>query len=266
MLQSLRNHYAIILGFILMAIVIGCSDSSVDSYLPDSEALAYFPIQPGTSHDYVLTDNINDNQALQRLSIGDPVYLGGHWSFPWQSFDPVTGQLIEQGYIYADGDAIYYFTPNSAAEKIIEAPFIAGRTWDRIDGLTDEQARDYDYSFLDTLIVGSYDKYGLETGDDGGDSGTKDYDDGNADENNPSYSTPLPVDNINTLKIRSTASSVELANGSTYNNCLLIESHSGSLTNRYWYAPSVGLVKYELNVWENYPGGELVGQLADYMF
>ena len=261
MMRCLRNHYAIILGFTLMAIVIGCSDSSVDSYLPDSEALAYFPIQPGTGHNYTLTDNVNDLHSAQILSFGDPVYLGGHWSFPWVSFDPIFGQVVEQGYVYADGDAIYYFTPNSAPEKIIEAPFIAGRAWDRVAGLTDEQAREYNYSFLDTLIVGASDKYDLETGD-GGDNGTKDYDDGNTDGGDLSLSTPLPVDNINTLKIRSISSDVELP-GATFDNCLLIESKSGSLTNRYWYAPSVGLVKYELNIWEDYPNGELVGQLDE---
>jgi|GEM_PF-6093869 hypothetical protein len=263
MRQCLAKHYAIFLGLTLLAVLFSCSDSGVDYYVPDSAALAYFPIQPGTTHNYVLTDNINDNQSLQRLAIGNPVTLGGHRSYPWQSLDPVTGQTIELGYIYPEGDAIYYFTPQSTAEKIIEAPFLAGRSWDRIDGLTDEQALAYDFSYLDTLIIGSYDKY-TDQDDQGGNNGTKDY--GDEGQGGFVMSTPLPLDNLNTLKIRSTTSTVALPNGDTYQNCLLIESHSGSLTNRYWYAPSVGLVMYALNIWENYPEGELVGQLADYMF
>lgn len=265
MRQSLAKHYAITLGIILLAVMFSCSDSGVDNYMPDSPALAYFPIQPGTTHNYVLTDNVNDNQVLQRLTISEPVNLGGHRSYPWQSLDPVTGQLVELGYVYPEDDAIYFFTPQSQPEKIIEAPFLAGRSWDRVDGLTDEEVLTYDYSYLDSLIIGSYDKYADDDDQDGYD-GTKDFEDDGDDQGGFVLSTPLPLDNLNTLKIRSTSSDVELPNGNTYANCIMIESYSGSLVNRYWYAPSVGLVKYALNIWENYPEGELVGHLADYMF
>ena len=247
------------LGMLALAGFYGCSDDSpTDSELSASvnalSAVAeYFPVLEGASTDFTITDYADSSIGHQRISIGRSVRVNGRQAYQWLFTNLDNPSLVDTGYLYGENDALYYFElGDDQAEKLLEAPFIQGRSWERYDVeiTAEDDEQTYTYA-LDTNLTGY-------NGKDQADDPQDDYTEYN--ESGPALTTP--VTGSNELKIREVDELLEISSGVEFENCLRVENKDGGYVNRYWYAAGVGLVRYALRISEDFPEGEIVGEVT----
>jgi len=247
------------LGLLALAGFYGCSDDSpTDAELSASvnalNAVAqYFPVQEGIYTDFTITDNSDASVSHQRIAIGKSVRVNGRQAYQWLFTNLDNPLQVDTGYLFGENNALYYFeTGDEQAEKMLEAPFIQGRTWERyvVDITTSDNDNSYSYA-LDSNLTGY-------SGKDYDDEAQNDY--VNYDELGPAETTP--ISGSNELKIRAVDEALETEDGMDFSNCLRVENKDGGYVNRYWYAAGVGLVRYALRVSEVFPDGEIVGEVT----
>ncbi len=204
---------------VIALITPGCSDKTLTSTAvdtnPDSGALAYLPLTDGWRVSYVF---LEPESGQLDIEVADPVMVVGNPGFTVRKTDP-NGPYSEVCYRYAKGDAI--FESNSLHDpgvRILEAPFVIGNSWDRNDTSTTS-------SVITDL--------GGDSGDGTGGGVTfKTKSDG-------SYSTMSIV----------SIEDVRALNDITYGHCIKVAWQTGPSTcDYYWYAPGIGLVKFEHDV------------------
>jgi hypothetical protein len=235
------------------AAFIGCADQTT-SYTSKSELTAtvakYFPLNQGACVEYVITNNWNHTTSRQRFTVGTPISINGRDNFPWMSQNVLYPQIRDTGYFYIADSSLYYFDSRSAsAERVLEAPFTVGNSWQRSTPVVGTNGQN---NLLDILtgnggIKNDNGGGGVQGGNDSGFGGAgKCFPTTGAD-----YFIVAAVENI------------KFADGNEYKNCIRIENRSGDYANYYWYAPGAGLVRYAINsTVQTYPGGEIVGEIA----
>ncbi|UCD18192.1 MAG: hypothetical protein JSV44_04575, partial [Candidatus Zixiibacteriota bacterium] len=251
-----QKNVMVILGLLAGLIIYGCSqDSPTTAEISGSTgALAavaqYFPVQEGLSADFTITDNRNQTLGHQRLSIGRSVRVNGRQAYCWIFEDLDNPGLADTGYLFGQDGALFYFEQGDIEpERILEAPFILGREWERFPATTSQSYDQDDYdNLLDSNLTGYNGKDFIENGEDDPQEGygTSEDDDLENNEVAPLPSTPAP--GSNTLKIRALNETIELEGGGILSNCLRVENKNGGIINRYWYSGGIGLVRYALSI------------------
>ncbi len=204
-----------------IAAMLGCSDrtytSTSTAVSQDASPTAYIPTEEGWRVSYVLFDAETQNFDLE---VTDPVIVAGNPGFTIRRTDRTTDRTITF-YRYIKDNAV--FESESLSDpgvRILESPFVIGNSWNRYDTST-------------TAVV-------IDPGD------GEEYDDGD-DGQGGSFKTK-PDGAYSTMSIIA-VESVEALNGITYGGCLKVAWQTGeSIINYYWYAPGIGLVKFEQNV------------------
>jgi len=213
----------VVIAAILVAAIPGCSDKTFTSMTamisPDAQPTAYIPLEEGWRVTYVVLEPESGHFDIE---VTDPVTVAGHPGFTIRKTDRATGQIVTF-YRYIKDNAI--FESQSLSQpgvRILESPFVVGNNWNRYDTVT-------------TSVV-------IDNGidDDGpGDTGKED-DEGSL--------KTIPDDVYSTMSIVA-FENVQALNGIEYGNCLKVAWQTDeSIVNYYWYAPGIGLVKYEQNV------------------
>lgn len=221
---------------VIALITPGCSDKTITSTVvatnPDSGALAYLPLNDGWRVSYVLLEPESGQLAIE---VADPVMVAGNPGFTIRQFDP-NGPYIESFYRYAKGEAMFETRSlNDPGARILEAPFVIGNSWDRNDTSTT------------TSVIT---ELGGDIGSDGeGDVTYKAKSDG-------SYTTMSIVSIEDILAL----------NDIVYGHCIKVAWQTGPSTcNYYWYAPGIGLVKFEQDVdLFNLSAEHTIGVMTDY--
>lgn len=214
----------------------GCSDKTVTTTEvltnPDSGALTYLPLTDGWRVSYVY---LEPQSGQLNIEVADPVVIAGNPGFTVRQYDP-NGPYIEVFYRYAKGNAIFESESlQDPGVRILEAPFVVGNSWDRNDTSTTS-------SVITDL--------GADTGGTGGGGVTIKGTTGG------SYTTMSIVSIEDVLAL----------NDITYGNCIKVAWQTGpSIYNYYWYAPGIGLVKFEQDVdLFNLDAEHTVGLMTDY--
>lgn len=210
-------------AFVILSIwLIGCSDnsfvSSSSSISENAPATIYVPLEQGWRINYTTVEPSSEYYSVE---ITDPVSIDGNPGYTIRQVNNITNE-ISYSYMYSDGDAIYEsYSTNQPGEKILEAPFVIGHSWDRFGEST--------YSDIDDPNSNGYD-------DNGNDYPPVD---------SGSYLKTLPGSEYTVMSIVN-KETVETLDGTSYSNCLKIEWQTGINTYSYfWYAAGIGLVKYQ---------------------
>lgn len=205
---------------VVVALMQGCSDKTFTTTsvaIPENaSATVYIPLDQGWRINYVL---LEPETEYFEVEITDPVYVAGYPGFTVRRTNRQTGE-IQTWYLYEKGTAIFESSSlQDPGARILESPFVIGNTWDRYDTSTT----------ISTSLSGN--------GEDSNDSGI--VPDGHKTKPDGAYST-MSIVNIE---------SVTAMNGMSYGNCLKVAWQTGESTYSYfWYAPGVGLVKFEQNI------------------
>ncbi len=212
----------------------GCSDKTMTTTEvatnPDSGAQTYLPLMDGWRVSYVY---VQPQSGQLNIEVADPVMIAGNPGFTVRQYDP-NGPYIEAFYRYAKGEAIFESASlQDPGVRILEAPFVIGNSWDRNDTSTTS-------SVITDL--------GGDTGDGGGVT-YKTKTDG-------TYSTMSIVSIEDVLAL----------NDIVYGHCIKVAWQTGPSTyNYYWYAPGIGLIKFEQDVdLFNLDAEHTVGVMTDY--
>jgi hypothetical protein len=242
-----------VLTFLVAAAVVallwpGCSDSPTDNSAIGETTLdvsTYFPLNPGSSLQYMETSNVFDRTSYYWCYVGEGVNIGGCIVYPWIRQNANYPSAVDTGYLFAEGDGIYCFESSDATpEKLLESPLEIGNSWLRYDlsqNLID----------IDDIIAITTDGNNIKPAD-----GTHD-----TLPNGGIVTKSYPTIGSNYLEI-SAIEHILLDNGSELDDCLKVENEVSGASNYYWYAPGVGLVRYVIGVdTVNYPEGELVGEI-----
>jgi len=249
-----RFHHSLAFSLILTAItalLIGCSEDSTlysGGGSAEDDVSFYFPLQTGKAVDFVIKDQANQNQLRERFLIGNPVTLIGQQGYRWLSYDLSYPTYVDTGFMQIRNNALYYYdTPFSLPEKLLEAPVEVGRYWLRFDPTE--------------LSLGDTNNYIDDLGDGQKDEDTTTFPGGN-NHSGGIVGKNYPTFGSNYFMITA-IEDIQLEDGNIYRNCVCVENRSGSMVNRYWYAPGAGLVKYSIDATSvTYPGGQIVGEIA----
>jgi len=221
--------------FVFALILPGCSDKTVTTteviVNPGDGAVAYLPLVDGWRVSYVY---VSPQSGQLDIEVTDPVTVAGYPGFAIRMTDP-NGPYDVTIYRYAKGDAIFEsISTNDPGVRILEAPFVIGNSWDRNDTST-----------VTTVIT----DLGTGTGD--GDGGAT--------------NTPGASNSYSTMSIVS-IEDVRAMNDITYGHCIKVLWQTGPSTcNYYWYAPGIGLVKFEEDVdLFNLDAEHTIGVMTDY--
>lgn len=235
----------------LTALYAGCSENDTlysGRGSTDADISRYFPLQAGKAVDFLVKDQSNQNHLRERFLIGSPVILIGQQGYRWLSYDLRYPTYIDTGYMQIRNNALYYYdTPASLPEKLLEAPVEVGKSWLRFDPTE--------------LSLGDTNNYIDDLGDGQKDEDSTTFPGGN------NYSGTFAGKNYPTFGsnyfIIAAIEDIQLDDGNIYRNCVCVENRSGSMVNRYWYAPGAGLVKYSIDATSTtYPGGQIIGEIA----
>ena len=239
----------------LVAIIQGCSNDSVvitNSSGTPASVDKYFPLSPGSSVDYTITNYLIHDTTHLNCTVGSAVTHNGAISLPWLTQYEEYPSVKDTGYFHVDGNAVYYLENGAySPEKILETPLEVGRSWQRFT----PTENDKDTGNLINILTNHDEK---------GDSGAVGID---QDDNNDDIKSITPGKNYPTTGanyfIITAVEDVTLADGNMYRDCIRVENRSGDFINYYWYAPEAGLVKFANNIKPGeYPDGQVNGEIA----
>jgi len=260
----MRKFYlfmAVLFAGALFALVwIGCSDSStsLSSSTSTEPGLAeYFPLKPGSSVHYIEINNNIDDTTYFLCTVGSSVAIGNYQGYYWIKINQDYPGQIDTGYVFYNSNAVYFVEdPNDIPEKLLESPFMVGRSWTRYDA---SQVL-LDNNIIDSIIGNNDSKYDDDNGALGAYNGGGETDPFN---DNDWYGTAKSFPSIGANYFQLSAKEdIVLDLGTEIDDCIKIENRNGSATNYYWYAPDAGLVRYVIGVNpDTNPDGELVGEI-----
>jgi len=202
----------------------GCSDqtfvSSTTVVPGDADPDIYIPLEQGFRISYVL---LEPETEYFDVEITDPATVAGNPGFTVRNTDRNGGQT-ETYYLYMKDNAIFKSGSTTyPGEKILESPFVAGKTWNRFDTTASGTG----------ITSDTEDDWLNDVGDD-----QDDGDPGNTLKNRPD-------ENYGQMTITG-FETVEAVNGNKYGNCLKVAWQVDESTyNYFWYAPGIGLIKFE---------------------
>ena len=247
----MRKWFAVALLTMTVATIclIGCSDDS--SYVSNTSsglsgsATDYFPMDLGYTTTYEVTRNDGLVEQVTFI-IGDPVTFNGTPVVEWRVYN---NGSVTTSYLEATDEAIYYWdTDRSTRETILRLPLTLGSSWSRF-ATTTEGTKDGG-GFGTDIITDPWNKYDLDT--------TTSTNDGSLGKNFPTLgSEVMTVEGIENLTVGSNTGFTNAVNVTT--------TSSMGRTNHYWFAESVGLVKYVIGATDaTYPEGEKTGEIVQY--
>ncbi len=247
----MRKWFAVALLTMTMATVflIGCTDES-GTNLSTSSALTgsvtdYFPMDAGYSTTYEVT---RSDGLIEQVTfiIGDPVTINGTPAVEWRVYN---NGNVTTSYLQATNDAIYYWdTDRSTRETILRLPLTLGSSWSRF--ATTETTRGTGGGPYTDIITDPWNKYDLDT--------TTVINNGTLGKNFPTLGSEImTVQGIENLNLETSGGFTDAIHITT--------TSSMGRTNHYWFAESVGLVKYIIGATDaSYPNGEKTGRIVQY--
>ena len=226
MTSSKLTGLLLLLSVILIALFLGCSDktfTSTSTRISDTASpTVYIPLQEGLRVGYII---LEPETEYYDIEVTQPTTIAGNPGYTIRKTDRNTGE-IQIFFRYKKDNSIFESgSTSSPGERILESPFVVGNTWDRFD-ITSGVDEPIDYG------EGEEDN---EVGKDGDDL---------------PWDLPKtrPDGAYGTMTIVGVETVVALNNNS-YGNCLKVAWQTGESTyNYYWYAPGIGLVKFEQNI------------------
>ena len=242
---------AIVLGCLVLA---GCSDdciittSAAGSSEPLSEIQRMFPATAGYQAVYQVVQSNGTSQIVTN-TVGERVVFGYTMAHEMH-IRSSSGERSTTYFLFTDSSLYFYEYWSDNPEKILSLPLTIGSTWDKgdpIDGtiITDTTATaDTTDNETDDLKDGGDDPTDPKPGDGDGGSLGKNFPGNNSD--------------LFTIVERQT---LTLSNGDVYSGVVKVRN-DGTLTNYFWFAPSVGLIRWVLDAdpINNFVGTE-VGEL-----
>ena len=209
----------------------GCSSTdrlvSGPGSAQSSQITNYFPLDEGTTAIFSVTSSGVTEQ--KSFTMSGNVQIGNAHAVRWVIS---TNGSPDTSYFVATDSALYYLeTANAEAEKILSLPFEIGASWPRY----------YNYD------VTGYSNGNLGTGTDIGTGGINPFGYKDTSATNGGYGAKnYPSEGGNTFTVVGTET-ISLGSLGTFAGTLKIKNVGyGGSTNFYWYAPEVGLVKYQL--------------------
>lgn len=192
---------------------------------------SYFPIQPGYSVTFSVTDASGQEIRQEVFSAISAASFEGLPGMRWEGRNLSDSSVTATGTIFWDDSGVYHQADGaSSAEALIMEPLEVGANWPRWR------------NFGDSLIAGG----GTEpdTLSNGGGSGSDITDDDSGFE--ITFSTSYPTKGSSTFYVAALDDLVQ-SGSQSFSNCLqIINAGSGETVNRYWYHEGSGLVKYAL--------------------
>ncbi|UCD93904.1 MAG: hypothetical protein JSU69_09040 [Candidatus Zixiibacteriota bacterium] len=249
----MRRLISVLTFFAAAATVIllwaGCSETPTDnSAIADTtpDISSYFPLNPGSSLQYMETSNVFGQTSYYRCTIGEGVNVGGYTVYEWTRQNVHYPLSVDTGYLFSENDGLYYFeSSNTIPEKLLESPLEVGNSWLRFD--PSQNLLD-----ADDIIAITTESNNIKPADDAQDSLPS----------GGQITKTYPTIGSNYFEI-SAIEDIDLDNGNTFEDCLKVENQINDASNYYWYARGVGLVRYVVGVDpDNYPNGELVGEIV----
>jgi len=240
----------------------GCSEkSSAPLTIAATEEVPpieqYFPLSTGKVIDFSITNNQTEIESCDRYTVGSGLENRGEKSYIWIHTNPKYPSYVDTGYFYQLGNALYYLEDAEATpEKVLEAPFTVGRSWQRYQ--TRELVLGESDNLLETLINGGGGKNPDGAGDPDNPAAPEEEIPG---DDSPFLAKNFPISGSTQMTITA-LEDIELDNGYVFENCIRVENGSASYRNNYWYAPEVGLVRYVLGInATSSPDGQVVGEI-----
>ncbi len=210
---------------------VGCSNTdrlvSGPGSAQSSQIANYFPLDEGTTAIFSVTNSGITEQ--KSFTVSGDVQIGNAHAVRWVIS---ANGSPDTSYFVATDSALYFLeTANAEAEKILSLPFEIGNSWPRY----------YNYD------VTGYSNGNLGTGTDIGTGGINPFGYKDTSATNGGYGAKnYPSEGGNTFSVVGTET-ISLGALGTFAGTLKIKNVGyGGSTNFYWYAPGVGLVKYQL--------------------
>ncbi|MEE9442926.1 MAG: hypothetical protein V3V99_09695 [candidate division Zixibacteria bacterium] len=199
--------------------LVGCSDnsfvSSTSSVSENAPATVYVPLEQGWRINYATVEPSTEYYSVE---VTEPISINGNPGYTIRHVNSTTNELW-YSYMYSKDNAIYEsFSTNQSGEKILEAPFVIGHSWSRIEESNSSDNNDSGYDWGD-----------------GGDDPPDEY--GEFNKTLGSEYTMMTIVGKETIAT---------LDGTSYGNCLKVEWPTGENSYaHFWYAAGIGLVKYE---------------------
>jgi hypothetical protein len=225
MTSSKLTGLLLLILVILIAVFLGCSDktftSTTTSVSQSASPTAYIPLEQGLRVGYII---LEPETEYFDLEVTQPANIAGNPGFTIRKTNRNSGE-IEFFYRYEKNNAIFESgSTDTPGERILESPFVVGNSWDRFE-----------------TTPGTDDP--IDFGND------EEEDEINKEGNDIPWDLPKtrPDGSYSTMSIVGVETVVAFNNVS-YGHCLKVAWQTGeSSYNYYWYAPGIGLVKFEQN-------------------
>lgn len=231
-------------------IFVGCSDDSIiitNSPEGDGQQLSeiqrMFPSEVGYQTIFDVTQ-ANGSSEIVTYTVGEEVIFGYSTAHEMHVRSN-SGERYTNYFQFTDSALYFYEYWSDDPEKVLSLPLSSGSSWGKTDGIV-EIADDTTDTPADTT--------------DNQNDNVKDTDEGNDRGTNKNF----PGNNAGEFTIEG-IESLALANGEMFSGVIRVRNDGGGLTNYFWFAPGVGLVRWVLEADQNdkFDGAE-VGELIDY--
>lgn len=243
-------------------IFVGCSDDSIiitNSPEAEGETLSeiqrMFPAEVGYRTIYKVTQ-ANGASEIVTNTVGEEVIFGYSTAHEMHVRSN-SGERYTNYFVFTDSALFFYEYWSDDPEKVLSVPLTTGSSWNKSDALSEISNDTTD------VVADTTDNNTDNIKDGGGDlEDPKPGDDGNGGGANKNF----PGNNAGDFTIEG-FESLALSNGETFSGVIRVRNDGGELTNYYWFAPSVGLIRWVLDADQNdkYDGAE-VGELIEYGF
>lgn len=242
-------------------IFVGCSeDGIIVTNAADgegqtlSEIQRMFPAQVGYQVIFEVTQS-NGSSEIVTYTVGEEIIFGYSTAHEMHVRSS-SGERYTNYFVFTDSALFFYENWSDEPEKVLSIPFSSGSTWNKSDGVT-------------TLATGDT----TDTDNGSNDNQTNDYKGGEDDPVDPkpgdnggggAANKNFPGNNAGNFTIEGTET-LALSNGDVFSGTIRVRADGDAVTNYYWFAPGVGLVRWVLDADQNdmFDGTE-VGELIQY--
>ena len=224
--------------------LISCSDDDIIAPYTETTTDAslityYFPIDQGYTATYEVRDS-DGRPSATTFKVGGAVPFSNSTATHW-FYQKGTG--YDTSFIVVTGASLYLYEGiNGTGERILQGPLQPGAKWTRYPGYDSDTA---------SIVTGDEDFGEILGGEDGGNGGA--------------VTKVFPTTGSNELKVEA-VETIILANGSSFAGAArVVNQLSDGSTNKYWFAPGYGLVRYVIGATQSYPNGRQLGELVSFV-